>query len=215
MRSAATWAKIIIALLVILLLAGVFALRSITRAALPDYEGEVRLPGADGRIEIIRDEFGIPSIFASTDEDLVRAQGYVHAQDRFFQMDYRRHVTAGRLSELVGDNEQARQADIVIRAMGWRDIATEEWERLDEETRGIYEAYAEGVNAYLAERSGPELALEYRVLGLSHDLPDIEPWDPVDSLAWLKAMAWDLKNNLDEETARVRAYAAIGDAERV
>lgn len=215
MRKASTWTMMILGILLVLLLAAVLSLRSITRAPLPSYEGEARLPGADGDIEIIRDEHGIPSIFASTDEDLVRAQGYVHAQDRFFQMDYRRHVTGGRLSELVGDNEEARQADIVIRAMGWRAIAEEEWARLDEETRGIYEAYAEGVNAYLAERTPGELALEYRVLGLQLDLPEIAPWDPIDSLAWLKAMAWDLKNNLDEEAARVRAYAALGDAELV
>lgn len=215
MPRAATWLKIALVLFVMVLIGAGIAIRSITHAPLPQVEGEVRLPGADGRIEVIRDEHGIPSIYASTDKDLLRAQGYVHAQDRFFQMDYRRHVTAGRLSELVGDNEEARQADIVIRALGWREIAEVEWSRLDEDTRALYEAYAEGVNTYIEGRSPKQLATEYSVLGLTLDLPEIEPWDPVDSLAWLKAMAWDLKNNLDEEAARVRAYASVPDAQLV
>src|SRR5690606_9790792 len=123
-------------------------------------------------------------------EDLFAAQGYVHAQDRFFEMDYRRHVTAGRLSELVGENEDALAADRVIRTFGWRRVAEEEWSLLDPATRRYLEAYADGVNAYLADHGSQGLAFEYTVLGLQVDVGEPEPWDPVDSLAWLKAMAW-------------------------
>ncbi|WP_240161893.1 penicillin acylase family protein [Flaviflexus equikiangi] len=177
---------------------------------LPWHGGE-QIMEADGVVEVVRDANGIPSIYATTDEDLFRAQGYVHAQDRFFEMDYRRHMTGGRLSELLGDAEAATQADIVIRSMGWRRLAEEEWDLITDESRTFYTAYAEGVNAYIADRSPSDLALEYTVLGLSHPIGDIEPWTGIDSLAWLKAMAWDLKNNLDEETARVTAYASLGD----
>ncbi|MEZ7897776.1 MAG: penicillin acylase family protein [Flaviflexus sp.] len=182
---------------------------------LPYHGGEHVIEGADGTIEIIRDEYGIPNIYATTDADLFRAQGYIHAQDRFFEMDYRRHMTGGRLSELVGDVEAAKQADTVIRSMGWRKLAEEEWDMISQESRDFYDAYADGVNAYIADRSPGELGLEYTVLSLSVPVADIEPWTGIDSLAWLKAMAWDLKNNIDDETGRVVAYASLGDSARV
>ena len=91
----------------------------------------------------------------------MRAQGFVAAQDRFFEMDVRRHVTAGRLSELFG--EDGLETDKYIRTMGWRRVAEEEWALLDPETRDALSAYAEGVNAYL-EQNGPT-----RARGRVHD----------------------------------------------
>ncbi|NNC10224.1 penicillin acylase family protein, partial [Corallococcus exiguus] len=126
---------------------------------------------------------GVPQIYADTPEDLFRAQGYVQAQDRFFEMDYRRHVTSGRLAELVGDNPDAIAADTVTRTFGWRQVAEEEWDVVPPETKAYLQAYAEGVNAYLEDRSPSEIALEYTVLGLQVDVAEPEPWDPVDSLA--------------------------------
>ncbi|WP_182354678.1 penicillin acylase family protein [Flaviflexus huanghaiensis] len=206
--------RVLLALLVLILvvaITGGVALLVALNSPLPRHSGNHVIPESDGLIEVIRDENGIPHIYGETDEDLLRAQGYVHAQDRFFEMDYRRHMTGGRLSELVGDAEAAKQADVVIRSMGWRRLAEEEWDLISEESRRFYTAYAEGVNAYIADRGPSELALEYRVLSLSIPVTDVEPWTGIDSLAWLKAMAWDLKNNLDEETARVIAYDSLGD----
>nr|WP_233257177.1 penicillin acylase family protein [Promicromonospora sp. AC04] len=185
------------------------------RRPLPEYSGEVQVEGLSSDVRVSRDAQGVPQIYADSAEDLFRAQGYVHAQDRFFEMDYRRHVTAGRLAELVGNNPDAIQADMVTRTFGWRHVAEEEFNILDDETRQYLQAYADGVNAYLADRSPAETAVEYTVLDVSVEVNEPEKWDPIDSLAWLKAMAWDLRNNYNEELDRGLAYSTLGDASRV
>lgn len=188
---------------------------SVIRRPLPEHSGSLELPGLTSEVTVYRDTRGVPTIVASSAEDLFAAQGFVHAQDRFFEMDYRRHVTAGRLSELVGENEDALAADIAIRTMGWRDVAQQELALVSDETRSYLEAYAAGVNAYLESRSPDTLGVEYTVLGLQVDVSEPEPWDPVDSLAWLKAMAWDLHANYDDELARGHAYVTLRDVEVV
>ena len=187
----------------------------VARRPLPTMGGTVTIEALDAPVTIIRDDLGVPHLWAESDRDLALAQGYVHAQDRFFEMDYRRHVAAGRLAELVGDVESARTADAVIRTMGWRRVAEQEWEILSDEARGLLESYAAGVNTYLEGREASELGLEYTVLGLQVAHAEIEPWTPVDSLTWLKAMAWDLKTNYTEELERAQVYRAVGNVERV
>src|SRR3954452_12421643 len=174
------------------------------RRSLPDRGGEVQVPGLSAGVSVLRDDQGVPQVYADTATDLFMAQGFVQAQDRFFEMDYRRHVTAGGLSELVGPSRSALQADKVIRTLGWRRVAEQELPRLSSTTRRYLQAYADGVNAYVAGRSPSQLGVEYAVLGLR--LPDyrVEEWTAVDSLAWLKAMAWDLKSNYDAELTRGR-----------
>lgn len=215
-RSRALRVLIVVALVAVLALVAVVAVAAaVVRRPLPDHAGTAELPGLTAEVTVLRDARGVPTIEAATAEDLFRAQGYVHAQDRFFEMDYRRHVTAGRLSELVGENEDALAADKVIRTFGWREVAEQEWDLLDESTRRYLTAYAEGVNAYLDSRSSEELAVEYTVLGLQVDVAHPEPWEPVDSLAWLKAMAWDLRANFDDELARGLTYTTVRDVARV
>jgi len=207
---------IVAAVLVVVLVAGVALAAVLVRRPLPSYDAETTVRILSTDVEVLRDERGVPQIYADTDTDLFRAQGYVHAQDRFFEMDYRRHVTAGRLSELVGENEAALAADRVIRTFGWRRVAEQEWDLLSDETRGYFTAYAEGVNAYLDSREASQLGMEYTVLGLVTELRDIEPWTPIDSLAWLKAMAWDLSANDAAELGRATAVRALGgDVARV
>lgn len=185
--------------LVLLVLAVVAVV--VVRRPLPQTDGEVAVPGLSASVEVLRDEHGIPQVYADTDDDLMRAQGYVHAQERFFEMDFRRHVTAGRLSEIFGPD--TLETDKFIRTMGWRRVAEQEWALLAPATRDALSAYAEGVNAYLAERSPSELAAEYAILGLTGLDYTPEEWQPVDSLAWLKAMAWDLRGNMQAEVDRV------------
>lgn len=187
--------------LVLALVAGVVVVSTV-RASLPRASGEAGLPGLSSAVTVMRDGSGIPHIFGDSVTDLARAQGYVHAQERFFEMDLRRHITAGRLSELVGADGLA--TDKVIRTMGWRRIAEEELPTLAPETRQVLQAYADGVNTYLRGRSPREVSLEYAVLGLKVPVAEIEDWTPVDSLAWLKAMAWDLRGDYDDELARAR-----------
>lgn len=185
------------------------------RRPLPTTQGERTVEGLIDEVTVIRNAQGVPDIYANNDLDLFFAQGYVQAQDRFFEMDYRRHVTAGRLAELVGNVPEAIEADAVTRTLGWRRVAEQEWEVLSDEARAYLQAFSDGVNAYIGEREASQLGIEYTVLGVSVSVPDIEPWHPVDSLAWLKAMAWDLRGNFDEELERTEVLRATGDVDRV
>ena len=126
-------------------------------------------------------------------------------------MDLRRHITAGRLSELVG--KDGLDTDKVIRTMGWRRIAEEELPTLKPQTRQMLQAYADGVNTYLRGRTPRDVAIEYTILGLQLPTAEIEEWTPVDSLAWLKAMAWDLKGNYADELARARLFGRLTPAQ--
>ena len=206
-------AIVTVGVLVVAALVITVAVAATIRRPLPEYSGEVELRGLDAEVTVVRGERGIPQVYASTSEDLFKAQGYVHAQDRFFEMDFRRHVTAGRLAELVGDSESAIEADMVIRTLGWRRVAEAELPLLAPETRAYLQAYADGVNAYLADKSPSDLAVAYTVLGQQVELEAIEPWEPVDSLAWFKAMAWDLKANYTDEMGRALTYGAVGGGE--
>jgi penicillin G amidase len=176
------------------------------RRSLPDYDGRAALPGLTSDVDVRRDSQGVPQVYADTSEDLFRAQGYVHAQDRFFEMDFRRHLTAGRLAEWFG--RDLVETDALVRTLGWRRVAERELPQLSVQARAYLDAYADGVNAYLAEHSGSRLSVEYTLGRLG---PDERPeaWTPVDSLAWLKAMAWDLRANLDDEIDRALASTKL------
>ncbi|WP_238348513.1 penicillin acylase family protein [Ornithinimicrobium pratense] len=198
----------IAAILVVVVVATAVVGVGLTRRAFPQTSGELELPGLTAEVEVLRDGQGIPRIYADTPEDLFRAQGFVAAQDRFFQMDLRRHVVSGRLSELVG--EGGVETDQVIRTLGWRRVAEEELALLSPETRSYLQAYASGVNAYIDSRGGPStMSLEYLALAQNAPGYQIRPWDAVDSLAWLKAMAWDLRGNYQEELTRGRLVGRV------
>ncbi|KAA1380859.1 penicillin acylase family protein [Aeromicrobium fastidiosum] len=192
----------VIAGLLALVIVGLAVFSFITvRRSFPDTTGEVRIAALDGEVTVKRDGKGIPQIYADTPEDLFLAQGYVHAQDRFYEMDFRRHVTAGRLAELVGD--AALETDKYVRTLGWRRVAEQELALLDDDTLRLVNAYARGVNSYIDGRSASQLSLEYAVLGLTGPAYTPERWTAVDSLAWIKAMAWDLRSNMTDEIDRV------------
>jgi penicillin amidase len=166
----------------------------------PQIDGEIQLSGLDGKVDVYRDSMGIPQIYATTSHDLFFAQGYVHAQERFWQMDFWRHTGSGRLSEMFGSSQV--DTDAFLRTLGWRQTAEEEWKQLSPETKSMLQAYTDGVNAYLKDHHDTALSLEYAVLGLLSPNYVIEDWTPVNSLTWGKAMAWDLRGNMDEEIQR-------------
>ncbi|AJT66516.1 penicillin acylase family protein [Streptomyces chattanoogensis] len=173
---------------------------STVRASFPETTGSLKLSGLTHPVNVSRDGNGIPQIYADTDEDLFRAQGYVQAQDRFWEMDVRRHLTAGRLSEMFGKGQV--KTDEFLRTLGWRHVAQKEYDtKLSPSTKKYLQAYSDGVNAYLKDHQGSALSLEYAALGLENDYAP-EKWTPVDSVAWLKAMAWDLRGNMQEEIDR-------------
>jgi len=173
---------------------------STVRASLPQTTGTIKIPGLDGQVEVKRDSYGVPQIYANTDQDLFRAQGFVQAQDRFWEMDVRRHMTSGRLSEMFGKSQVS--TDEFLRTLGWRRVAQEEYDtKLSDETKKYLQSYADGVNDYLKGRDGAEISVEYAALGFTNDYRPAK-WTPVDSVAWLKAMAWDLRSNMQDEIDR-------------
>ncbi len=175
--------------------------------AFPQVDGEIRLPGLDGPVDIYRDSFGVPHLYASSEHDLFMAQGFVHAQDRFWQMEFWRRIGSGRLSEILG--ESALDQDKFIRTLGWNRAAVRDLELLPEAELAILEAYSEGVNAYLDAYRG-NLGLEFTVLGLTGVRFDPEPWTPLNTVTWTKVMAWDLGGNWDRELARAHLVAKLG-----
>lgn len=203
--------KVLLLILMVVAVAGTGYGVLTVRSSFPQVSGTVTVPGLRANVEVRRDAWGIPQITAESDEDLFMAQGYVHAQDRFWEMDFRRHVTAGRLSELFGASQV--ETDAFIRTLGWRRVAEQELPLLSPDTIRYLEAYTAGVNAYLEQRSGAALSLEYAVLGLQNPGYAPEPWMPADSVAWLKAMAWDLRGNMNEEILRVQLASRLSDAQ--
>ncbi len=195
------WSAYAAILLVLALVAVLVAGVTLVRRPFPQTSGTLTVPGLTAPVEVVRDAHGIPQLFADNLDDLMRAQGYVHAQERFFEMDIRRHVTAGRLSELFGAT--TLDTDKYIRTLGWRQVAEREMALIQPDTRAALLAYAAGVNAYLESHSPGQIAVQYSLLGLTGLDYTPEPWTPVDSLAWLKAMAWDLQGNMSDEIARV------------
>jgi len=193
--------------LTLLLLAGALSLAGYVvwrfNAPPPALSGEAHLPGADGRIMLIRDRYGVPHVFADSEADLYRGLGFAHAQDRFFQMDATRRAMQGRLSELLG--QSVVPIDARARIMGWRQVAEAQLAALSPEARAILEAYAEGVNAQLAlGPAPPEYALFFA---------RPEPWTPADSLAVSLAMTDMLSGGAYMERARERLAGVLSEAQ--
>ncbi|MEU0336509.1 penicillin acylase family protein [Streptomyces sp. NPDC006193] len=181
---------------------------STVRASFPQTTGSLRLEGLSGPVDVKRDGNGIPQIYASSDEDLFMAQGYVQAQDRFYEMDVRRHMTSGRLSEMFGKSQVKN--DEFLRTLGWDRIARQEYDtKLSAATKKYLRAYAAGVNAYLRGKDGEDISLEYAALGFANGYRP-QKWTPVDSVSWLKAMAWDLRGNMQDEIDRALMASRLG-----
>ncbi len=204
-------AYVVLALIAVIAVAAALFVTWTIQRSFPQTTGKITLDGLQAEATVQRDALGIPTITASSTDDLFFAQGFTHAQDRFFEMDFRRHVTSGRVAEMFGESQAA--TDAFLRTLGWRAVAEQEVAALDETTLGYYEAYAAGVNAYLSSRSGAELSLEYAVIGIENPDYEPEPWEPADSVAWLKAMAWDLRTNLDDESTRAQLAAGLTAAD--
>jgi penicillin amidase len=147
------------------------------RAVVPDFTGTLCLYGLEHPVEIYRDRLGIPHIRAQSVPDAFFAQGFVHAQDRFWQMDYDRHRAYGRAAEYLGAS--ALRQDLLLRRLGLAASAHADYEAVNAETRSMLEAYAAGVNAYL--QTTPRLSIEYHLLD---SMP--EPWRPWDAGAVFK-----------------------------
>ena len=174
------------------------------RSSLPQTVGNLSVDGLEAPVTVYRDEWGIPHIFAENEHDLFLAQGYVHAQDRLWQMDFQRRVGMGRLSEVLG--EATVSTDRFLRTLGTARAAQRDLDLLGPEDLAVLKAYAQGVNAYIADAGGA-LPLEFRILGYRP-----EPWEPLHTVVWGKMMAFGLEGNYTDELMRAQLIDALGEA---
>jgi penicillin G amidase len=202
---------VILVFLAIIVLGATIIFNRWTRGPIPQHSGQITLVGLDAPVEILRDRFGIPHIYATTTHDLFFAQGYTQAQDRWWQMEFGRHIGRGALQELTGRNTDLMSTDVFIRTLGWYQSAERDYAAADEESRAALEAFADGVNSYIISRPAGELAFEYNVLGLTGINITIQPWSPVDTVVWSKVMAWDLGGNRSQELLRAALIETLGE----
>ncbi len=185
------------ALVVVILILGYWKIRR----SFPQAEGSVKVAGLSAPVEVMRDRWGVPHLFAQNEHDLFFAQGYVHAQDRFWQMHFSRTVASGRLSSLFG--EGPLPADRYLRTIGLRRSAERDLAQLSADTRAILQAYSDGVNAFLKSHEG-KLPIELTILNIHPD-----PWSPVDTLAWSRALSLNLSLNSPLEMARLQMTSKL------
>jgi penicillin amidase len=204
-RRILRWAGRGLAGLILLLGLALAGLAGAVWATLPAREGQFALPGLSAPVAIAFDAHGIPRIAAQSEEDAWSALGWLHARDRLFQMELMRRGAQGRLAELVG--APALRADRFLRLLGLAQRAEADWPLLPAEVRAALEAYARGVNAWIAAR-GRLAAPEFLLLGAP------EPWRPTDSLLWGKVMGLWLSGNFRTELERAR-LAEILSSERL
>ncbi|WP_445634116.1 Peptidase S45 [Nostoc sp. DSM 114161] len=200
--------------LIFLLVLGLFFMGLVThivRQSFPQESGTIQLTGLKAEVSVERDKWGVPHIYAANSHDLFMAQGYIHAQDRFWQMDFWRHIGSGRLSEMFGSSQV--ETDKYLRTMGWARVAQQEIPQINDQMRGYLEAYADGVNAYLAKHQGSTLSLEYAVLKFLNPGYQPEPWQILHSLTWGKVMAYDLGRNFQSEIERAILLKTLTPAE--
>ncbi|HEX6978335.1 MAG TPA: penicillin acylase family protein [Alphaproteobacteria bacterium] len=179
--------------LVVLAAAAAFAWLA---SSLPQTAGQIPVASPTAEVEIIRDAHGVPHIFASSEADAIYALGFVHAQDRLFQMDMMRMAGQGRLSEMFGPS--TLDLDRLMRTLDIAGQADATFAALAPKWRDLLSIYAAGVNAFLETRSGT-LPPEFMIAGRTP-----EPWQPRDSILWGKLMALQLSGNWRDELTRAR-----------
>lgn len=173
---------------------------------LPQVTGDMLVAGTSGPVEILRDRYGIPHIRAASRADAIFGLGYVHAQDRLWQMDLQRRAASGRLAEALGP--EALPTDRFMRTVGFARAARDARASLDAEALAWIDAYVRGINAFLGHTSGWRLPVEYTLTGTTP-----EAWTADDVVASIKLLAWAQGMNWREDLLRLRLAAKVG-AER-
>jgi penicillin G amidase len=203
---------LIVLVVVVALLAGLLLGWVVVRA-FPQRTGTATVPDLQAAVTVIRDANGIPQIYASTSADLFMAEGYLHASERMWQMEVWRHISSGTLSELFGKSEV--KTDEFIRTLGWHQSAVRDYAAASPAARAALDAYAKGVNAWLATHTMGSLPFVVAGFlgaggGLSGYKP--KPWSAVDSVAWAKVEAWQLGGNMDTEIFNLLLSAKVDPA---
>lgn len=192
----------IVSVIVILFLGILFFTHSLKKRGLPDYNQNLQMKNLDGKVQVYRDQYGVPSIYATSQKDLYRATGYVMAQDRIWQMDLLRRVTMGRLSEIFG--EKLIDVDELFRMLQITEKSKQILEKLSVEEREAIFAFSDGINQYL-EKNKDDLPVEYLILGYKP-----EKWKPIHSINLIGYMAWDLSMALSTEVPAQRIIDKLG-----
>jgi penicillin amidase len=178
------------------------ALTFLSKRRRPLIDGMSNVPGLTAPVEVIRDRWGIPHIYASNTHDVFFAQGFVHAQDRLWQMEVNRRTATGRLSEIFG--AVALDTDRAVRTFGFARIAQIDLDRAADDILGVVRAYTDGVNAFLQHPSA-QLPVEFTML---RHTP--EPWTPLDTMAFMRVLVWQLSHAWYGEIARAQLIDAVG-----
>ncbi|NDJ85810.1 MAG: penicillin acylase family protein [Chloroflexi bacterium] len=190
---------------------------------LPETSGRQRVAGLRDNVSVYRDSWAIPQIYATNVDDLFFAQGYVHAQERWWQMELARYLGMGRLSEIFTGNATAQRADRLMLTLDWAGAAQNMWEHASPQTRVTVEAFSRGINAYIGERQVHDLASEYGLLGLSGQYDrlldylrsetQVDPWEPYHTFMLALMFGWEMSGNLQDELAGLEASPPLNGPE--
>ncbi len=197
--------RISIALVVVAVISVIGVYYFLSRS-LPEYSANLSVRGIDGTVEIVRNTYAVPNIFAETDADVFFGLGFAQAQDRLWQMTVLRRTAQGRLSEVFG--EATLRTDELMRRLDLYGLAQSSVAAQDDDTRLALEAYARGVNAWINQvnddalgRGAPEFFLFPSEVSL---------WQPADSIAIIKLMAVQMSGQMENEVRRARLSALLG-----
>lgn len=171
----------------------------------PDASGEAATTVRAG-VEIVRDRWGVPHIFAEDEHDLFFGQGYAQAQDRLWQLDYYRRRATGTLAEVLGP--EAVDYDRIVKTVGLPYLAEQQWQQLDADTVRVLDAFAAGINAYAQSLPPERWPIEFALLG---DEP--RPWQGVDSLALMVEFSWYLTGRFPVLCIPELARRVLGDGQ--
>ncbi len=167
----------------------------------PKYTGEYESLPVNAPVEILRDRYGIPHIYAADRHDLFVAQGFVHAQDRLWQMETLRRLATGRLAEIAG--EKRLNLDSFARLLGFPAMRKRALQQVEEKELGLLQAYVDGINAYIQFRKN-DLPLEFRSAGLTP-----EDWTVEDVCSFFAVTAWMFRENYRAELLELAARNAV------
>lgn len=200
------WKKFIIGIFasVIIIVIVVFILAYITlRNSLPSYNGEFKVTGLKNEVTVYRDSFAVPMILAEDEEDAAFALGYVHAQERLFQMDIARRAGEGRLSEVFGSKTLA--VDKLFKTVGIFEKVQKDYDKLNPLTIRILKSYSNGINAFINRAKG-KYQIEFDILGYYP-----YPWKPEHSLLIGKMMGWELNISFWSDIAFSNIVQKLGE----
>lgn len=178
-------------------------IKAMSNSKLPKINGNIYVHGLKETVEIIRDRWGIPHIYAKNTHDALFAQGYVHAQDRLWQMELNRRVARGKLSEFIG--KDGLDTDRVCKTMGYERVAKKDWELYGPDEHALIFSYCAGINAFIKDNKD-NLPVEFTLLRL-----EPEPWEPIDVCAFSRLLIALLSWGWHDEIIRAKIIESVGE----